>query len=205
MKRFLTVASLALLALASSATQAQDAASTPWLVRVRAAWLDPANHDSTGLGLSINDKAIPDVDISYFFTPNWAAELVLTVPQKQDIRSNGTNIGTLRHLPPTLTAQYHWTDFGAFKPYLGAGVNYTRFSSVGFDPAVEAALHPSIDKSSTGLALQAGVDYDLGHNLVLNFDVKKLQIHTDVYSSGTRVGQLKVDPWLIGVGLGWRF
>lgn len=105
----------------------------------------------------------------------------------------------------TLTGQYHFTGLGAFKPYLGAGVNYTRFSSVDFNPAVAAALQPSIEKSSVGLALQAGVDYAIGRNLVLNFDVKKLQIRTDVMSAGNRIGTLKVDPWLVGVGLGWRF
>lgn len=185
---------------------AQDiAADGRWLVRARAVRLDPANHDSTGLDLSIDSKTIPELDISYFFTPQWAAELVLTVPQKQRISAAGTEIGSLKHLPPTLTLQYHFDGLGAFKPYLGAGVNYTRFSSVSFAPAVAAALQPSLEKSSVGLALQAGLDYDLGHNLVLNFDVKKVQIRTDVMSAGNRVGTLKVDPLLVGVGLGWRF
>lgn len=203
-----TLAAAVLTALTCLSAQAQDATAPSqgaWLVRLRAVQLDPANHDSSGLDLSINSKAIPDVDISYFFTPNWATELVLTVPQKQDIRAGGSNIGSLKHLPPTLTGQYHFTGLGAFKPYLGAGVNYTRFSSVNFNPAVAAALQPSIDKSSVGLALQAGVDYAIGRNLVLNFDVKKLQIRTDVMSAGNRIGTLKVDPWLVGVGLGWRF
>jgi hypothetical protein len=91
------------------AVQAQEG---PWLVRVRAVNLDPRNSDSTGLGLGINNKTIPEVDISYFFTPNIAAELVLTVPQKQTVSSNGVAIGSLRHLPPTLTLQYHFTDLG---------------------------------------------------------------------------------------------
>ena len=202
-----TLAATVLAALTCLAAQAQDAPASqgPWLVRLRAVQLDPANHDSSGLDLSINSKAIPDVDISYFFTPEWATELVLTVPQKQDIRAGGANIGSLKHLPPTLTGQYHFTGLGAFKPYLGAGVNYTRFSSVDFNPAVAAALQPSIEKSSVGLARQYGVDDALGRNLVLNFDVKKLQIRTDVMSAGNRIGTLKVDPWLVGVGLGWRF
>lgn len=203
--RLVPLAAALLAALATVPAQAQETPQGDWLVRLRAARLSPANHDSTGLDLSINDKTIPDLDISYFFTPNWAAELVLTVPQKQEIRAGGSNIGSLKHLPPTLTGQYHFTGLGAFKPYLGAGVNYTRFSSVDFNPAVAAALQPGIDKSSVGLALQAGVDYAIGRNLVLNFDVKKLQIRTDVMSAGNRIGTLKVDPWLVGVGLGWRF
>ena len=202
-KNLLAVAVLC--ALTSGAAFAQQAEG-PWLVRARAVNLDSANKDSTGLGLSVNDKVIPEVDVSYFFTPNIAAELVLTVPQKHDLSSSvlGGKIGTLKHLPPSLLVQYHFNAPG-FKPYVGAGVNYTRFSSVRFDPAVAAALNPSIDKNSFGGALQVGVDIPLSKNLYLNLDVKKVYIKTDVFSSGTKVGTFKVDPVLVGVGLGWRF
>jgi outer membrane protein len=182
--------------------QAQDGS---WLVRVRAVNIDSANKDSTGLNLSVNDKVIPEVDISYFFTPQIATELILTYPQKHDLRSGGAQIGTLKHLPPTLTLQYHFTGLGAFKPYVGAGVNYTRFSNVEFDPAVAAALSPSIKKNSFGLAAQVGVDVEVAKNIYLNLDVKKVQIKTDVSSFGTKVGTFKVDPWLVGVGVGYRF
>ena len=203
-KNLLAVAVLCAM-MTSGAAFAQQAEG-PWLVRARAVNLDSANKDSTGLGLSVNDKVIPEVDVSYFFTPNIAAELVLTVPQKHDLSSSvlGGKIGTLKHLPPSLLVQYHFNAPG-FKPYVGAGVNYTRFSSVRFDPAVAAALNPSIDKNSFGGALQVGVDIPLSKNLYLNVDVKKVYIKTDVFSSGTKVGTLKVDPVLVGVGLGWRF
>jgi outer membrane protein len=184
------------------ASQAQDA---PWLVRVRAVYLDSANKDSTGLGLEINNKVIPEFDISYFFTPQIAAELVLTYPQKHDISAGGTDIGTLKHLPPTLTLQYHFTQYGAFKPYVGAGINYTHFSDVEFNPAVQAALQPTVDSNSFGFALQAGADYEVSKNVYLNFDVKKVQIRTDVMSFGTKAGEFRVDPWLVGFGVGMRF
>ena len=209
-KNLLAVAVLC--AMTSGAAFAQQADVGPWQVRVRALHLDSDNGGSTNanLGLSINDKTFPEFDISYFFSPNFAAELILTYPQKQDIRSNGAlgdlgKIGSLKHLPPTLTAQYHFTNFGAFKPYVGAGVNYTRFSSVRFDPAVDAALQPSIKKNSFGGALQIGFDYALDKNWSLNFDVKKVYIKTDVRSAGTKVGTFKVDPLLVGVGVGYRF
>lgn len=197
----IVMASSTLLPLAAQA-QATDA---PWLVRLRAVDLQSANKDSTGLDLTINDKVIPEVDISYFLTPQIAVELVLTYPQKQTIRSNGTDIGSLKHLPPTLTAQYHFTSFGAFKPYVGAGLNYTRFSSVRFDPAVQTALQPSLSKNSVGLVVQVGFDYEFIKNTYFNVDAKKVQIRTDVSSAGTEVGTFKVDPWLIGVGIGCRF
>jgi outer membrane protein len=185
--------------------QAQQGVEGPWLVRVRAVGLNSDNRDSTGLKLAINDRVIPEVDVSYFFTPEWATELVLTYPQKHDITAAGTKIGTLKHLPPTLTAQYHYNALGAFRPYLGAGVNYTRFSGVSFSPAVTAALQPSLSKDSFGLALQVGFDYQVAKNVYLNMDLKKVQIQTDVKSFGAKVGELKVDPVLFGVGLGYRF
>jgi outer membrane protein len=200
-KTLLAVA--ALCALSSGAALAQQAEG-PWMVRARAVHLDSANKDSTGLGLSVNDKTMPEVDITYFFNKNIAAELVLTVPQKHTIRSGATGIGSLKHLPPTLLLQYHF-DAPGFKPYVGAGLNYTRFSSVRFDPAVAAALNPSVDKNSFGAALQVGVDIPLAKNLYLNVDVKKVFIKTDVYSFGAKAGTFKVDPVLVGVGLGWRF
>ena len=185
---------------------AQETVEGPWMVRARAVHLDSSNGDSTGLGLGINDKWMPEVDISYFFNKNVAVELILTVPQKQRLSATGLGvIGSFKHLPPTLTAQYHFTDLGGFKPYIGAGVNYTRISSVRFDSDVVALLNPTVKHNSFGLALQAGVDIPLAKNLYLNVDVKKVQIRTDVSSYGTKVGKFKVDPVLVGVGLGWRF
>ena len=196
-KNLLAVAVLC--ALTSGAVFAQQAEG-PWLVRARAVNLDSANKDSTGLGLSVNDKVIPEVDVSYFFTPNVAAELVLTVPQKHDLSSSvlGGKIGTLKHLPPSLLVQYHFNAAG-FKPYVGAGINYTRFSSVKLPAGVD------IDRNSFGAALQVGVDIPLQKNLYLNFDIKKVFIKTDVTANGAKLGSFKVDPVLVGVGLGWRF
>lgn len=203
-KTLLAMAAVAALTSGAAMAQTADAAG-PFMVRVRAVHIDSQNKDSTGLGLSINNKWIPEVDVSYFFTPNFAAELILTYPQKHDLRAGGDKIGSLKHLPPTLLAQYHFTNMGAFKPYIGAGVNYTRFSNVRFDPAVAAALSPSIKKNSWGGALQVGFDYALDKNWSLNFDIKKVYISTDVYSAGNKVGTFKVDPVLVGVGVGYRF
>ncbi|MCB1995654.1 MAG: OmpW family protein [Burkholderiaceae bacterium] len=197
-------AAAALLPAVTPVALAQSNDSGDWIVRARAVNLNSANKDSTGLDLSVNDKTIPEVDISYFFSPNLAAELILTYPQKHDVRAGGSNIGSLKHLPPTLTLQYHFGGM-SFRPYVGAGLNYTRFSSVQFAPAVVTALDPSIDKNSFGLALQAGVDFPLGDGWLLNLDVKKVQIQTDVYSAGTKAGTFKVDPLLLAVGVGKRF
>lgn len=199
MKRSSLALATALL-LAGGTTFAQDFQAGDLLVRARAVHLDSSNKDSTGLGLTIDNKTLPEVDFSYFFTPNLAAELVLTVPQKQTVSSNGTAIGTLKHLPPTLTLQYHFNTASGIKPYVGAGVNYTRFSSVNLLNG-----GATIDRNSWGGALQVGVDIPLAKDLFLNIDVKKVYIQTDVFAGGARAGTFKIDPVLVGVGLGWRF
>lgn len=169
-----------------------------WLVRARAVHIASDNGGAAGAaGVTINDKWIPEVDVSYFFTPNFAAELILTYPQKHDVRLNGGKIGSLKHLAPTVLGQYHFTGMGAFKPYVGAGINYTRFSSVDI---AGGAL--TIKKNSWGPALQLGFDYALDKNWSLNFDVKKVYIDTKV-SGG--IGTFKVDPVLVGLGVGYRF
>lgn len=196
---------LAVIAVASLTILPAFADEGALLVRVRALHLQSANKDSTGLGLSINDKTFPELDISYFLAPQLAAELVLTYPQKQTLYSNGSEIGSLKHLPPTLTLQYHFNPSGTVRPYVGAGVNYTNFSSVRFTPAVQAALHPGIKHSSWGAAWQIGADVEVAKGLYLNFDLKKLSLGTTVYSSGASAGKFKVNPTLGSVGLGWRF
>ena len=193
-KQLIVMAALA--ACGMGAAQAQE---TPWMVRARAVHLDMANKDSTGLGLSVDNKTIPEVDVGYFFTPNIATELILTVPQKQTVSSNGSSIGTFKHLPPTLLLQYHFTGLNGYKPYVGAGINYTDISKVSLPTGV------TLDSHSWGGALQVGVDIPLDKHWSINFDVKKVYIKTDVYSTGTSIGTLKLDPMLVGAGVGYRF
>lgn len=201
MKKHVIAATLIALSAGAALAQQAPAKEGPWMVRARAVHLDSANGDSTGLGLSVNNKTIPEVDISYFFNKNVAAELILTVPQKHHVYSTalGGDIGTLRHLPPTLTLQYHF-DLGSVKPYVGAGINYTHFSSIHL-----AGGAATVDKTSWGGALQVGMDIPVGKNMYLNLDVKKVYIDTDVSVGGAKVGNFKVNPLLVGVGLGWRF
>ena len=197
----LSIAPLALaaaLVAGAPAAQAQDTGT--FIVRARAVHLDSANKDSTGLGLTINNKTIPEVDISMFFTPNLAAELILTYPQKQTVYSNGAEIGSFKHLPPTLTLQYHVTGLGFMRPYVGLGVNYTNISAVSILGGAAGLKH-----NSFGLAAQVGADFPLGGGWLLNVDAKKVRIGTKVYVGGSEAGTFKVDPTLLSVGVGMRF
>jgi outer membrane protein len=197
MKKVFGLAAVAL-AMAMPAAMAQDTGN--WLVRARALRLDSADKDSTGLGLTINNKTFPEVDISYFLSPNFALELILTYPQKQKVYSNGAEIGSFKHLPPTLTAQYHVTGLPGFRPYVGAGVNYTNISDVHILNGAVGLKH-----NSYGLAAQLGADIPVGGGWLINVDVKKVQIKTNVYLNGADRGEFKVDPVLFSIGFGKRF
>jgi outer membrane protein len=106
MKRTAITIAIAAATLTAGAAFAQE---SPWMVRARAVHIDPADRSSPIGGVTESDlitvskKTIPELDISYFFTPNWAAELVLTYPQKHTVKVDGASIGSFKHLPPTLT------------------------------------------------------------------------------------------------------
>lgn len=194
----LFAAALAAAALAPVAAQAEG----NFEVRVRAVDVSPAN-DGTGTGalVSLNSKVIPEVDFSYYVTPNIAAELILTYPQQHDISLQGVGkIGSLRHLPPTLTAQYHFVPNGQFRPYVGAGLNYTNITCVNLPSGL------NVDRGSFGLALQAGMDVQVAPQVFINLDIKQVGIKTKLRdSAGADLGTIKVNPILVGAGVGYRF
>ena len=190
--------------LVAGAAQAQEGT---WLVRGRVLSLTANNGNSPEQSLGkveVSNKVLPDLDISYFFSKNIAAELVLTVPQTHDVKLGGNKIGTVKELPPTLTVQYHFLPDGPVDPYLGAGINYTRFWGADFDPAV-SSFGLTVKNQSVGFAVQAGLDYKIDKNWSLNFDVKYAEIKTDVNTNGTKFTELKISPVLVGIGAGYRF
>ncbi len=206
----LVVAMAAVASLAPIASQAQSTDnSNPWMVRVRAVDLLWQNGQSgtvvQGANVKAANKVIPEFDVSYFFTKNIAAELVLTYPQTININytASQTNLGSVKALPPSLLLQYHFTELGAFKPYVGAGVNYTIFSSR--NNLGNGAY--SVDKSSFGAVGQVGTDYMLDKNWGLNVDVKYATMSTNVTNTATGAngGKLTLNPWMPSVGVTYKF
>jgi outer membrane protein len=235
MKRILTTVSLlmAATAMTSIATAAGAAdlpaksyykapvveAWNPWMIRLRVLGVIPENGGSVnqvpGSSLKTSDQVVPELDISYFFTPNIAAELVLGVT-KHHITGDGTiaglDVGKAWLLPPTLTLQYHFTELGAFKPYIGAGVNYTWFfsQSAGKTPnGAGVSVINSHLKDSAAPVVQFGFDYMIDRHWGWNVDVKKLWLRPDwqgTLAGGTPVtGKVTLDPWLIGTGITYKF
>ncbi len=161
---------------------------------------------------SLDEAYIPELDFTYFFTKNIAAELILGTTRHDASVVGSTlgdvDLGTVRLLPPTLTLQYHFLPAGRFSPYVGLGINYTHFfdKSGGSGNANVAVTDIDYD-DSFGAAIQVGLDVQIKDRWYLNLDVKKILLDTDInLNNGTvKVDDADVDPWLIGVGIGYRF
>lgn len=188
---------------------------SPWQIRVRALYVMPENGGSVvgipGSDLTYSDAVVPELDITYYFTKNIAAELILGVTP-HDINGAGTitalgQVGKVWLLPPTLTLQYHFTDFGPFKPYIGAGVNYTTFFN---QSTSNPFLFSSLDvHDAWGLALQAGFDWMIDKHWGFNVDVKKLYLEPSftltTAGGATLLGGADLNPWIFGTGITYRF
>ena len=206
-KKVLAAALMSIGMLSVANVQAQAADPGPFMVRARAVYLGWENGQSGGLPLGGDTKVtaqnlwIPEIDLTYFFTKNIATELVLTYPQDININVGGTKAGTVSALPPSLMLQYHFTEMGAFKPYVGVGINYTIFYKR--NNILDGAA--SVSDSSGGVVGQRGFDYMLDKNWGLNVDLKYIQMATKVYVGGDKVGTVNLNPLAVGLGVSYRF
>ncbi|BEV72257.1 MULTISPECIES: OmpW family protein [unclassified Paludibacterium] len=146
----------------------------------------------------VKNDVVPELDFTYMITNNIGAELILGT-SRHEVDLNGSSIGKVSVLPPTLTLQYHFNPQGTIRPYVGAGVNYTRF----YDNGLNAGIN--VKQNSWGGALQVGTDIAINKDWFVNLDVKKLYIKTDVDLNGTPLGTLTINPWVYGVGIGTKF
>lgn len=209
--RNLLVSTVAALILTQPALAAEKSAAGDFVVRARALGVVPSEDATitgavTGSQIDIDNSVVPEVDFSYFVTDNIALELIAAItPHDANTKTSSVgplDLGDVWLLPPTLTAQYHFTDFGKCQPYLGAGVNYTHFFGADKGTSVNSVSYGD----SFGPALQAGVDYMLDDHWMLNMDVKKIWINSNVkFNSGAIAADVDINPWVIGVGVGYRF
>lgn len=171
-----------------------------WMMRVRAIDITPDVKSSSLPGVDVSNEWVPEVDFTYFVTPNIGVELILGTSRHEVTLAGVGSLGKLNVLPPTVTVQYHFNPTSTIKPYVGAGVNYTRFYNVDLAPGL------SVDKNSFGGALQAGVDIAVTKNGYINLDVKKIWIDTTVKTTaGDKVTDLEINPVVWGIGYGFRF
>ncbi|MBE5528403.1 OmpW/AlkL family protein [Laribacter hongkongensis] len=199
---------LALLAGAAFAPAVSMADAGDVLVRVRGLYIAPdMSGAANNAGVNVKQAVTPELDLTYMITKNIGAELILGTA-KHDIKFAGDNLGSTWILPPTLTLQYHFMPDADFRPYVGAGLNYTRFYSTDLNQVTVGgkAGDVTLKKNSWGAALQVGADYAINKNVFVNVDVKKVWVDTKVTWDNTMdLGKLKINPWIIGVGIGTKF
>lgn len=207
------MAVLGSLAVTGGGAQAQTVEFKPksagdFVIRARGIAMVPDESTSTsdiatGEGELSNDY-VPEVDVSYFITDNIALELIAaTTKHDLDWNNPDVDLGSVWLLPPTLTVQYHFMPKERFSPYIGAGLNYTFF----YNENSGAAQSISYD-NGIGYALQAGFDYAISGPWSLNVDVKKVFLDTKITAdlgAGPVAVDADLDPWVFGVGVGYRF
>jgi outer membrane protein len=173
-----------------------------WMVRVRAVDSMPTNRFPAlfyGAAPSIEHKVYPEADISYFVEPHLAAELSMTYPQRQNLLVNGFVSSSFYQTPSTLTMQYHFSPSGTIQPYVGAGVNYTRFGNFGWLPGGQLSSY------SWGPAFQAGSDFRVGNSSYVNLDAKYVMAGANIGGSNFVFGSANLSSVIVGLGYGLRF
>lgn len=155
------------------------------------------------------------LNFAYMVTDNWAVELLAATPFKHDVAVKNTDLGShklgsLKHLPPTLSAVYYPLDNkSVFQPYVGAGVSYT----VMFDESVkgsakELGFSSLRGQNTWGWSAQVGADYMLTDKIMVNGQVRYIDIDTTAYVNynGNRAKvDVDVKPWVYMLGLGYKF
>lgn len=183
-----------------------------FMVRLRGIAVIPRDHsdyvDPIGGHVEQTNSYVPEVDLTYFITDNFAIEAIAAITKHdgkaKDTAAGDVDLGSVWVLPPTVTLQYHPFPKERLSPYVGAGVNYTFFFN---DDTPDDGPVKSIHYSdSFGWALQAGIDYALTENVYLNVDVKKLFVSTKARINGGDIrSKVDVDPWIVGAGIGYKF
>ena len=220
MRNSILAASLLALAVASPAAHAFKEGDI--IVRAGAITVDP--HEDSGEvhvgGAAVaGTKATLDSDtqlglnFAYMVTDHVGVELLAATPFSHDVGTKGLGglkLGSLKHLPPTLSAVYYpMESASAFQPYVGLGINYTWFFDTELTSEAEDAGFTGLDmKDSWGLAYQVGMDYMLTENIMINGQVRYIDIDTTgtTYAGQTKVDvDVDVDPFVYMVGLGYKF
>lgn len=174
----------------------------PWQLRVGAHMVSPKSNNHSVV--EVEEAASLTFNITYFMTQHWAVELLAAAPFEHDIELvGGGTVARTKHLPPTLSAQYHFLSDGKFRPYAGIGLNWTLFFSEDTTGAL-AGSRLSLD-DSVGLAGQVGIDIQVAEQWFVNAEARYLDIDTDAKLDGASLGSVEIDPWAFGINVGYRF
>ena len=170
--------------------------------------VDPKSDNGTlangTLPLTIDSDAKPSITFEYFVKDNLGIEVLGALPFKHEIAVKGVGkVGQTKHLPPTVTLQYHFNSAGKVSPLLGVGLNYTTFFSEDTTGPL-AGSRLKLD-DSFGLAVHAGLDFKVAGKGSLRVDVRWADIDTEVKVDGAKLGTANIDPLVYGVSYVMQF
>ncbi len=188
-----------------------------WIVRTRIISVSPDDSSNaiagTGSTVSVDSAVAPELDLTMRFARNWGLELSVFTAKHQFETSGGLigglDAGDAWTFSPTLTLQYHFDLESMFSPYVGAGINYTAFYGYDLSNAMRDLGLKEFDfDPSFGFVGQIGTDIALGRTWSLNFDLKYIDMTTDVELRENPTGlldvvEVDVNPWVFGLGLAW--
>lgn len=173
-----------------------------WSLGIGYATIDPKSDNGTVADLDIDVQSDESIIFTaeYFLWDNIGLELLAATPFDHDFDLGDDITGSVDHLPPTLSLNYHIPTGTAWKPYVGAGINFTTFSdeNISIDGDLEL-------DDSWGLAVQVGVDYQVTDNGAIRFNVRWFDIDADATLDGDDIGTVEIDPFLFGVAYVFQF
>lgn len=197
-----TAATLALsLAAALTAAPALAQSQGDWTFGVGVINVNPKSDNGTlaGGATTIDDNTQLSLTAEYFIRDNLGIELLAASPFEHGITISGVGTATTKHLPPTLSLVYHMPVQGKFKPFFGAGINFTTFFE-------EATALGSLDlEDSWGFAATAGADWQISEQGAIRFNVRYIDIDSDAYLNGSYIGTAEIDPIVTSISYVHRF
>jgi outer membrane protein len=178
-----------------------------WTFSVGAHQVNPKSDNGSLAGgtldVEVDSNVRPTITAEYFIRDNLGIEVLASLPFQHDVNIAGLgNVGSTKHLPPTVSLQYHFGE-GKVKPFVGLGVNYTLFFSEDTTGAL-AGSDLKLD-DSFGLAAHAGVDFKVGEKGAIRVDARWIDIDTDVELNGAGLGTVNIDPLVYGAAYVFQF
>lgn len=193
-------------ALAMGAAPALAQSAGDWTVGLGLHNVQPKSGNGllAGAESDVGSDARPTITVEYFIRDNIGIEVLAALPFKHDVSLAGMGrVGEVQHLPPVISLQYHFTNDGKITPFVGAGLNYTVFfkeKTTGALAGNELELEDSL-----GLALHAGLDYQITERSALRADIRWMDIDSEVKLNGTTIGEVEIDPVVLGVAFVRKF
>lgn len=198
--RHAALAVAVLLALGAAAP-ASAAGAGSWVFKVGAHNVNPKSDNGSlaggALDVEVDSNTRPTFGFGYWLTDTWQLDLLAAVPFKHEFSLNGADAGEFKHLPPTLTLQYHFAPGADIRPFVGVGLNYTYVYDE--EPSGPIAGTDLELDNSFGLSAQVGIAFRVNERWSIAGDLRWFDIDSDASVDGVDVGTVNVDP--IGIGL----